>query len=380
MNHFKISKLLSYLIAPFMMFAGEEDTAGAAPTVDQLAAQAEADAIARGDIIVDPAAEKKAAETGKVDDPLAKEQTAEEKAAADAAKAEADAAAAKAEAEAKMTPEEKAAADAAKAEADAADAAKKKDSRIPQSRHEAILAKEREKSAALQAQLDAAQRGQHKAVVNEDIAKSEEKLTTLEAEYNELITNGDTKAATAKMAEIRRLDNQIGAQRLELATSTAERNAVERVRFDAAVTHMEDTYSVLKPGSADFDQEKVDEVLRLMGAFRAGDPTLGATDALRDAVKYAMGDPVKAAKATKEDEPADDKAAKAAKVEADRKADAIARGIAAAAAQPASTANVGKNSDDAGKLTAERAAGMSQKEFAKLPEAELAKLRGDVVA
>lgn len=379
MNRFKISKLLSYLLAPFMMFAVDDDAGGAAqPTAEELLAKEEAAAIERGDIIVDPAAAK-AAPAGKVDDPLAKEPTAEEKAAADAAKAEADAAAAKAAAEANMTPEEKAAAQTASAEAEEAKA-KAKDTRMPLSRHEAILAKERERSATLQAQLEAVQRGQAKAVVNDDIAKNEVTLASLEAEYNELITNGDAKAATAKMAEIRRLDNQIGTQRMELAATTAERNAVERMRFDSAITKMESTYPVLDPDKVDvYDQAKVDEVLRLMNAFQAGDPTMSKSTALHDAVKYVMGEP-KAAAADVQEESADDKTKKAAQVEADRKAEAIKRNLAAANAQPATLNDVGKNSEDSGKLTAERVAAMSQKEFDKLGEAERAKLRGDVIA
>lgn len=389
MNTFKFSKLLSYLLAPFMMMAVEDEGGGAAPSAADLAAKEEAAAVERGDVIVDPAkvAADAAAAGAKPEDPLATDEAKAAEAAAQAEKDKTDAdAAALAEAEKDFTDEQKAdaaaAREAAAAEkADKADKSKGKDTRIPLARHEATLAKVREERDAIAARLAAVEQGKAVTVINDDIKKGEEKLGVLEGEYNELIANGDAAKATAKMKEIRELDRQINTQRTDLATSAAETRAVERVRFDSTVTAMEAAYPTVQPDHPDYDQAKVDEVLDLMNRFKLADPTLSPSAALRDAVKYALGEPTKATKAA--DTPADaadDKAAKAAAVEAQRKADAIKRGLEAAKAQPASTVGVGTNSDDAGKLTPERVTGMSQKEFNKLDEKDLAVLRGDVIA
>lgn len=380
MNIFKFSKLLSYLLAPFMMMAVEDEGGGAAPSAADLLAKEEAAAVERGDVIVDPAkvAADAAAAGAKPEDPLATD----EAKAAEAEKDKADAdAAALAEAEKDFTDEQKADAAAAREAAVAEkpeDGKKPKDTRIPLARHEATLAKVREERDALAARLAATEQGKAVTVINDEIKKGEEKLGVLEGEYNELIANGDAAKATAKMKEIRELDRQINTQRTDLATSAAESRAVERVRFDSTVTAMEAAYPVVQPDHPDYDQAKVDEVLNLMNRFIKADPTLTQSAALRDAVKYALGEPTKAAKA--DETPADDKAAKAAAVEAQRKAEAIKRGLDAAKAQPASTVGVGTNSDDAGKLTPERVTGMSQKEFNKLDEKDLAVLRGDVIA
>jgi len=384
MNIFKFSKLLSALFAPFMMMA-VEDEGGAAPSAADLLAKEEAAAVERGDVIVDPAkvAADAAAAGAKPEDPLATDAA---KAAEAAAQAEKDKAAtdaaALAEAEKDFTDEQKADAAAARAAAAAEkpeDGKKPKDTRIPLARHEATLAKVREERDAIAAKLAAVEQGKAVTVINDEIKKGEEKLEVLEGEYNELIANGDAAKATAKMREIRELDRQINTQRTDLATSAAESRAVERVRFDSTVSAMEAAYPIVQPDHPDYDQAKVDEVLNLMNRFRKADPTLTPSAALRDAVKYALGEPAKAAEAAKTPA-ADDKAAKAAAVEAQRKADAIKRGLDAAKAQPASTVGVGTNSDDAGKLTPERVTGMSQKEFNKLDEKDLAVLRGDVIA
>lgn len=387
MNTFKFSKLLSYLLAPFMMMAMEDEGSGAAPSAADLAAKEEAAAVERGDVIVDPAkvAADAAAAGAKPEDPLATDEAKAAEAAAQAEKDKADAdAAALAEAEKDFTDEQKADAAAARAAASEKpeDGKKPKDTRIPLARHEATLAKVREERDAIAAKLAAVEQGKAVTVINDEIKKGEEKLEVLEGEYNELIANGDAAKATAKMREIRELDRQINTQRTDLATSAAESRAVERVRFDSTVASMEADYPVVQPDHPDYDQAKVDEVLSLMNRFRAADPSLTPSAALRDAVKYALGEPAKAAKAaeTPAAAAADDKAAKAAAVEAQRKADAIKRGLDAAKSQPASTVGVGTNSDDAGKLTPERVTGMTQKEFNKLDEKDLAVLRGDVIA
>ena len=380
--------LLSRLMTRYMAPADDATGSSASePSAADLLAKEEAAAVERGDVILDPAkVAADAAATGKKpDDPLA---TDEAKAAEAAAQAEKDKAATDAaalvESEKDFTDEQKA--DAAAARAAAAekpeDGKKPKDTRIPLARHEATLAKVREERDALAARLAAAEQGKAVTVINDDIKKGEEKLGVLEGEYNELIANGDAAKATAKMREIRELDRQINTQRTDLATSAAESRAVERVRFDSTVTAMEAAYPVVQPDHPDYDQTKVNEVLNLMDRFVKADPALTQSAALREAVKYALGEPGKAAKAaeTPATAAADDKAAKAAAVEAQRKADAIKRGLDAAKAQPASTAGVGTNSDDAGKLTPERVTGMTQKEFNKLDEKDLAVLRGDVIA
>ena len=250
----------------------------------------------------------------------------------------------------------------------------KKDTRIPLARHEELLAKERERRAALETELANSRQGQRVATTNADISKAEEKLLTLEEEHAQLVTDGDAKKAAGKMTEIRKLERSIIESRAELNTQAAEARAYERVRYDMVCDRLEEAYPTLNEKHESFDAEKSAEVMELMQGYVATGK-YNRADALQKAVKMLMpAVTTRQEKAVESDVRVD--AAEVAKNA--RTLAARDKAASAAAQQPPDIAKVGVDSDKmGGKLDAAKAIKLPQEQFAKLDEETLSKMRGD---
>lgn len=255
----------------------------------------------------------------------------------------------------------------------------RKDSRIPLSRHKEVLAKERERREALEQELAKYRQGQQVADVNAEISKAEDKLLTMEREYNKLLADGEIDKATAKMTEIRRLERSINEQQAQFREAAAEARAVEKVRYDLTVERLEEAYPQLNPQAEEFDREAVAEVLDLKEAYEAkGYPP---SKALQKAVKYVLKAETNAERRATEVEARVDKDDVAKAVRDERRKLATEKAVKAAKATPSSLSKAGANSDTAGgTVSAKDVMKMSQDEFAKIDEDTLARMRGDVVA
>jgi len=318
----KFSNLLKYLLAPFFMFAVDDEGGGDSSAEDR------GDTLDAGAPVVDEP----------VVDPMKDEKV-------EAAEGDGT--------------------------ADGKDEKTKKDSRIPLARHKGMMDRGRAERDALAAEIAQLKQGSQVAQTNEAIEATETKLVALETEYNKLLADGEIDKATVKMSEIRRLERTIGDQKSDMKAQAAEVRAVERVRYDTVVERLEAAFPALNPESDEFDKDSVGEVLELQSAFQLKGLTPSA--ALQKAVKYVLGAETGKEKSATEVTPNVDKD-EVAKL---RKQEALKRNIAAAKATPASTAKVGLNNGDGGELTAEKAMKMSQEEFAKLDEKTLARMRGD---
>jgi hypothetical protein len=149
------------------------------------------------------------------------------------------------------------------------------------------------------------------------------------------------------------------------------------VQYDNTVERLEAAYPVLNEDHDDFDAELMGEVVELRDGFIATGKYTRA-QAIKKAAETLMG--VKTAKQaaavnTEVRVNADDVAkAKAA----DRAAAQRTKNGKVAATQPPSTKGVGADHDKlGGVITAEAVMKMNQNDFAKLPESEKARLRGD---
>lgn len=254
---------------------------------------------------------------------------------------------------------------------------KGKEPSIPLSRHKEILENERTQRATLERELANSKQAQTVQATNEKIDADEKKLTALEAEYAELLSDGKTAEAVAKMSEVRKLERGIIEAKGALATQAAEARAYERVRYDAMCDRIEDAYPELREGDAKFDPVKSAEVIELMQAYASSGKYTRA-DALQKAVKTLM--PAKTTRQETATE-ADVRVDKAEVARAQREAAARAKAADAASKQPPSLSKVGTDSDKmGGGLTAKAVMDMSQDQFAKLDEASLAKIRGDELA
>lgn len=253
---------------------------------------------------------------------------------------------------------------------------KGKDTRIPASRHKAILERERERRVELETRLAQYEKGQKVAQVNEDLTAAEDSVGKLEKEYNELLADGKIAEATAKMGEIRRTERQIVEQKAALQLAAVESRAIETIRYNTTLDRIESEYPELDEKDESYDKELVAEVLDLQDSFRAKGYTPSV--ALQRAVKYVMGATTTRQKEVVTTKARVDKTEVAKEV---RKEAAVRKNIDAALKQPASTARVGVDSDKmGGGLDAKSVIKMDYKDFNKLDDATLARMRGDEFA
>lgn len=313
------------------------------PTAEELLAQETAAAIARGDVAAE-------------DD----EKTGDEKTDEDEAKALKDELGAG---------EEKPAGESAAAEKDD----EKKSGPIPLDRHKTILKKERDARVAAEDALKKSKMSADDVNHEAALAKQEKAIEDLEEVYSKALIDADAKLAANTMSKIRRLEREIGAASAARQANVTEKRAVESTRYDLMVASLEKDYPELNPDHEDYDEVIVSEVMDLKNAFVAGGAT--PSKALTKAMKYVL---------TADEPAATDEAdtKKADEAKADRTASGIAKKVKAATSTPPNTDKVGLSSDKLGgdgKATAVEIGKMSQAQFAKLSEKDLAAARGDVM-
>ena len=258
------------------------------------------------------------------------------------------------------------------AELEAKDDAPKKDSRIPLARHKEILEKEREQRAALQAEItQLKQRGMvadSTQAASADFAATEAEVLKLEDEYATLLTDGEIKKATAVMAQIRQAERRMAETKAELKVQAATVQIAETTRYNTVLSRIESAYPELNPDHEEFNESVMTRVAKMSRMNQLDGMTPSA--ALQDAVDTIVGATTAKQEAATTVTP---------RVTTDRKKDAVASTVKAVAKTPPSLARVGLDSDRLGG-GAESAAAvikMSQKEFAQLSDAALAKMRGD---
>ena len=253
---------------------------------------------------------------------------------------------------------------------------KVKDTRIPAARHKEILEKERAKTAALaaeNAQLKTrGELGAAGADASAEFATIEASVQAMEEQYADLLTDGKNKEAVAVMAKIRQAERHMAELKSDLKVRAASLQMAESARYETALTRIESAFPQLNPDHENYDEKTMSRVARMARANQADGMTQVA--ALQDAVEAVIG-----AETTQQE--------KATTVTprtpaADRKAEAVGKTVKAVAKTPPSLTRVGQDSDKlgGGELDPRAVAKMSQKEFAGLSEATLAKMRGDVVA
>jgi hypothetical protein len=253
---------------------------------------------------------------------------------------------------------------------------KGKDSRIPLARHEAVLAKERERRVGLEAENARLRQTQQAAAAGVEMDAAETALAAQEDTYEGLLADGKLAEAKALRVEMRRAERAISDQRTAANNELIQARAVETVRYDTTVERLELAYPAINPDHDDFDKELTGEVLDLKASFQASG--LAPSAALQKAVKYVFPATQTGAQKTATDATVRVSSTAAQDAIDKAKGKAVTRNTDASARQPASTARVGMDHDKAGgTLSAKHVIGMHQDAFAKLDDATLAKMRGD---
>lgn len=242
-------------------------------------------------------------------------------------------------------------------------ASKDKDIRIPKSRFDAAQAKARERERELLDRLEQVERGRIREETSVNLSAHQDKLEELRNEYEEHLIEGERDAARRVRAQITSMEREVFEYSINEKSDSARRAAIEDLRYDEALDRTEKTFPVLDPRGDQYDEEVVNEVAELMGAFIGRGATRQA--AMERAVRYVLGN----AEQTSAKAPAQTTRAELARRSAAK----------AAASQPQSLGIDGEDHDMAGIRAAKSVDRMSDKAFREMSEEELARARGDII-
>lgn len=251
----------------------------------------------------------------------------------------------------------------------------KKEPRIPKSRFDEQVGKERDareaaerRAAELERQLLERQQQEKQSA---DVEAAEAKIGEMEKEYNKLLLDGEADKASELMSKIRKAERQIATLEAEQRTAQRTTQILESERVELAIAQAESEYPQLNPESDQFDEQIVNFVLaeqqRLIKT-----QGLAPSKALGRAAESVMK------RFAPQEQAAPQKGLAKAAAE-DRKAEQVKKNLAASKAQPASMKDSGMDSDKAGATGLPDPTKMTTEEWAALPEATKARLRGDVL-
>jgi hypothetical protein len=244
--------------------------------------------------------------------------------------------------------------------------------RIPKDRFNEAVGKERAAREAAEARATAAEARVRKEETQADVSAITAEIKKMNAEYAKQLMDGEDVKAADTMDKIQNMIEYRAEQRTQSSMAAATTQAVEQVRWDAAVASLEASYPSLNPESEEYDQDLTDIVIaeqhRLMQTQGMIASKALTTAANKIVVKFMRSstDGVEGAKGL---------AAGGAK---DRKEAQVSKNLDAARRQPGSMAQSGKDSDKAGE-GAQPSGPISKEDFAALPEATKAKMRGDFI-
>lgn len=207
---------------------------------------------------------------------------------------------------------------------------------------------------------------------SEQVQQYDARIAELEEQRDKLLLDGDQAKATALGKEIREMNRYVARLEAQEESSTIVSQTLERERLNVTIARVEADYPELNPKSESFDEELVDNVLMLQeGLLRRGH---APSQAMALAVERTMKNRTQTQAATEE--------AGLAKVKAqgaERKKEQMAKAVATQNSQPPITATLGMDSDKLGAKVLPDVSKMSSEEYAALPEATRARLRGDVL-
>ena len=306
---------------------------------------AQAEAIARGDVIPEPKAEEK---------PPTEELTPEEIAAATGKEAE---------------PKEEPKAAADKDEDDS------KGHMIPKTRFDQAVQKERERAEAAEREVQQMRARQQQQAQAANFEESQAKIKEMLKQHSSLLADGDLDKASEVMENVLQLRDDMQNARIEQRANNARDSAKIEIKYDTTVARLEAEYPEINPDSDDFDAAAVRRVQMMVTGIMQNegkDPATAlqeATDILLKPAKQAKGE-------TLRDKPSQDAVENGMR----RTQQQIDKNIKASNAQPPATNDVGADHDKTGGvLDAAALSNMSWEDFVKVPDEELAKLRGDFI-
>lgn len=263
----------------------------------------------------------------------------------------------------------------ADADADKGDDEPKRDEKgrfIPKERFDEQVKKERAAREAAEARAAEAESRVREQETGEDIQRMIDEVKALRKSERKALLDGDEDKADSFSEKADELNRLIAERRTEIKLARAEDATVEKVRTQDTIDRLQQQYPQLDDSSDQFDEDLVDDVLALQ-RYYIQEKRMTPSKALTRAAERVMSDRQPAAAADAKGEKG-----LAAAQKADRKQAQVAKNVDAAKRQPASTKDVGMDSDKGGQKTDVDVNGMSFEEFKALPESTLKRLRGDM--
>lgn len=299
----------------------------------------QADALARGDIIPDePAPEEPKAEAAPAEEPVSEE-----------------------------TPPEEV------VEAAAEEEDEPKEHKIPKSRFDEAVQKERAERAKLEAQLKQYRDREQMQRDAENFEESQAKIKEMLKQHSSLLADGELDKASDVMEQVLQLRDDMQNARMAKQADNARNSAKIEVQYDATVTRLEAEYPEINPDSDEFDQTVVRRVQMMVTGImqnegkNPAEALQEATDILLKPAKEARGKDLR-------NKPSEEAVEQGMR----RTQQQIDKNIQTANKQPPATESVGQDHDKTGgPLDADTLTKMSWEEFIKVPDDELAKMRGD---
>jgi hypothetical protein len=231
---------------------------------------------------------------------------------------------------------------------------------MPKSRYDSVMARLREQerlNQELQAKLQQPQQAPQQAPQQQ--VDPNTRIDEIDAKLAEAIKDGDADLATKLMRESRMIQQQQIQHALVGTQQNASNATLQQIQYDNILGAAERAIPSINPDSDVYDEGLVTEIAEIADAFeRQGKSPAVALERALDLIKpEGWGE------------------APAAPKPAPRKTD-IKRNVEAAKSQPPRM-ETGGNSDAAGMGNKIDVMKLSESEFEKLTEDQLAKLRGD---
>ena len=238
---------------------------------------------------------------------------------------------------------------------------------IPKDRFDEAVRKERAEKDQMSQRLQELEQREQQRATAVDLEGAAKQVKALVKEHTSLLADGDLDDASNMMEQILTLQANITDHRTATAANNAKDQAKQEIHYDTLVSRLEAEYPAIDPDNADFDNDAVRKIQALMTGFIQTENASPAK-ALQEAIGTILGSP-----ASKDNPALQDEGLR-------RKEAAVAKAIDASAKQPASTKEIGLDSDKVGgPLDATAIMKLSYDEFEKLPDTKLAEMRGDYI-
>lgn len=234
-----------------------------------------------------------------------------------------------------------------------------------------------QRAAELERQLIERERSEKQMAQRSDQVRAlDARIDELEAQRDALLLDGDKEKATAVGKELRELNRHVARLEAQEESSYIVSETLEKERLGVAIAKLEADYAELNPRSETYDDDLVQIILSTQRGLI--DRGVSASKALYDATEKVMTKVRREIPQKETPQPEGLSQAQQEKIE-DRKKAQVEKSIETQNKQPASLSETGFDSDKAGEKGLPNTLKMSVDEFAALPEATRARLRGDLV-